>query len=171
MVINGKALLLVAPIRDMKFTKLTSPGGVTYGLGEAGYDIRIDQDIHFQPPNYHNNGSMIRGPMVSRNQVATYGNFILASTMEEFNMPTNLVGIVHDKSSWARQGLSVFNTVIEPGWAGTLTLELMFHGPDPVTIPKGAGIAQVIFTTTREARGYKGRYQNQPSGPVPAIKV
>lgn len=171
MVINGKSLLSLAPIRDMKFSKLTSPGGVTYGLGEAGYDIRIDQDIEYIPTKYNIDASIKRGPMISRDRVGSYGNFILASTMEEFNMPTNLVGIVHDKSSWARQGLSVFNTVIEPGWAGILTLELMFHGPDPVTIPKGAGIAQVIFTTTKEVRGYKGRYQNQPSGPVPAIKA
>ena len=42
------------------------------------------------------------------------------SSIEFFNMPKYLVGIVHDKSSLARQGLSVFNTVIEPGWKGYL---------------------------------------------------
>ena len=97
--------------------------GVSYGLGEAGYDIRIKQGVALNP--------------VSR--------FILASTVEYFNMPKNLVAVVHDKSTWARQGLSVFNTVIEPGWRGYLTLELVYHGSEELYIPQGAGIAQVLF--------------------------
>lgn len=60
-------------------------------------------------------------------------------------MPENLVGIVHDKSTLARKGLSVFNTVIEPGWKGFLTLELVYHGSEDFHIPAGSGIAQVLF--------------------------
>jgi len=95
--------------------------------------------------------------------------FCLASAIEEFQMPPNMVGVVHDKSTWARQGLSVFNTVIEPGWNGFLTLELVYHGRDGLHIPAGAGIAQVIFHRTVEYAAYDGKYQNQADQPVEAI--
>jgi dCTP deaminase len=75
----------------------------------------------------------------------------LASAIEEFDMPNNLIGIVHDKSTWARRGLSVFNTVIESGWKGFLTLELVYHGDEELIIPAGAGIAQVMFHQTMDS--------------------
>ena len=58
-------------------------------------------------------------------------------------MPRDMVGVVHDKSTWARRGLSVFNTVIEPGWRGKLTLELVYHGGQDLLIPAGSGIYPV----------------------------
>jgi dCTP deaminase len=97
------------------------------------------------------------------------GNFALASTIEEFQMPTDMVGVVHDKSTWARKGLSVFNTVIEPGWKGFLTLELVYHGRDILAIPAGSGIAQVLFHNTAFTASYDGKYQNQADQPVEAI--
>ena len=84
-------------------------------------------------------------------------------------MPTWLMGIVHDKSTWARQGLSVFNTVIEPAWKGHLTLELVYHGNQPLHIPAGSGIAQVVFHRLEEQAIYDGRYQGQADKPCPAI--
>ena len=83
-------------------------------------------------------------------------------------MPNCLVGIVHDKSTWARRGLSVFNTVIEPGFKGGLTLELVFHGSGELTIPAGSGIAQVLFHTIAEPAEYTGKYQFQSTDPEPA---
>ena len=75
----------------------------------------------------------------------------------------------HDKSTWARRGLSVFNTVIEPDWRGFLTLELVYHGWKPLRIPAGAGIAQVIFHRTEETASYgNGKYQDQADQPVEA---
>lgn len=98
-----------------------------------------------------------------------HGRFTLASAMEQFQMPKDLVGVVHDKSTWARKGLSVFNTVIEPGWNGFLTLEFVFHGNEPVTILKGQGIAQVLFSRLEEDGDYgDGKYQNQEDRPVEA---
>jgi dCTP deaminase len=97
------------------------------------------------------------------------GNFTIASAIEEFQMPHNLVGIVHDKSTWARQGLSVFNTVVENGFFGGLTLELVYHGRNGLHIPAGAGIAQVIFHETIERAYYSGKYQGQSTDPTPAI--
>ena len=121
--------------------------GMSYGLSSAGYDVRIDQDLMILP-----------------------GGFSLASTMERFDMPPDLVGIVHDKSTLARMGLTVQNTVIEPGWAGWLTLEITNHGHSLISLPKGAPIAQILFhvMSSPAERGYSGKYQNQERGPQSA---
>lgn len=160
-VINGKTLLTKSPIRGMVPNKL-KVHGTSYGLGEAGYDIRIKQEIIFKP-------GMTMGPTIEVNGELEHGRFTLASAIEEFDMPADLVGVVHDKSTWARQGLSVFNTVIEPGWKGFLTLELVFHGNKEVVIPAGAGIAQVIFTSLAHDASYEGKYQHQADMPVPSV--
>lgn len=169
-VTNRSYLLQAAPIIDMHGKKITGPGGTSYGLGEAGYDIRIKQEVYFKP-NEHIRFHMDcrvtapdEKPVVER---AT--RFALASAMEEFNMPAYLMGIVHDKSTWARRGLSVFNTVIEPGWKGFLTLELVYHGKEELLIPAGSGIAQVVFHEVQEPTLYRGKYQNQADEPVSAI--
>ena len=146
MIINGKALLLKAPIIGMYEEKLKF-NGVSYGLSEAGYDIRIKQDVVLHP----------------------FRRFKLASTMELFSMPYDLVGVVHDKSTWARRKLSVFNTVIEPGWDGYLTLELVYHGWKPLKIKAGSGIAQVLFHKLENHAAYAGKYQSQADRPVEAI--
>lgn len=159
-VINGKTLLAKAPIRGMIPHKLKAHG-TSYGLGEAGYDIRIKQEVMFKP--------MTMGPEVWIDGQPEYGRFCLASAIEEFDMPADLVGVVHDKSTWARQGLSVFNTVIEPGWKGGLTLELVFHGNKELVIPAGAGIAQVIFSSLAHDAYYEGKYNGQSTDPTPSI--
>ena len=144
---NGKALLAAAPMSPMIGHKVVEHG-VSHGLSFAGYDIRIRQSVTLSSDN----------------------RFALASTAERFQMPANLVGIVHDKSTWARQALSVFNTVIEPGWHGdALTLELVYHGNGELHIPAGAGIAQVLFHRIEEPAQYSGKYQWQSAEPTPAI--
>lgn len=166
MVINSDELLKLEPIKGM-VTKKISEHGVSYGLGEAGYDIRIKQDIWFDPERHcvtRKDGEFII------NEEAFNGRFVLASAIEEFQMPGTLIGIVHDKSTWARRGLSVFNTVIEPGWDGFLTLELVYHGNEPLHIPAGSGIAQVVFHEVAVPAWYAGKYQNQEDRPVEARK-
>lgn len=189
-VINGKTLLAKSPIKGMASRKLKAHG-TSYGLGEAGYDIRIKQEIVFYPderyqylPVAEGDGkvgfkrSLLSGPYVlvisdAGTPTAEFetkpGRFTLASAIEEFDMPANLVGVVHDKSTWARQGLSVFNTVIEPGFKGGLTLELVFHGNKELIIPAGVGIAQVIFTTLAHDACYEGKYNGQSTDPTPSI--
>lgn len=162
-IINGNKLYFAAPIKDMLPSKERAHG-VSHGLGEAGYDIRIKQDILFKPTN-----SVSPAATFMDGKFSNPGTFCIASAIEEFDMPSDLVGVVHDKSTWARRGLSVFNTVIEPGWKGFLTLELVYHGWKELHIPAGAGIAQVIFHRTTENASYDGKYQNQPDKPVGAI--
>lgn len=122
--------------------------GMSYGLGPASYDVRIAQDVTLRP-----------------------GDFILASTVEFLRVPIDVSGQVADKSSWARRGLTVFNTFIDPGWYGYLTLELKNLGHDTLMINKGAPIAQIIFDKLDEDTllPYNGKYQNQPARPVEAI--
>lgn len=164
MIKNGKALLEAAPFISMLDHK-ERQHGVSYGLAEAGYDIRIKQDIKFTSALYPT-GRVHK--IYLDGQFYSEGRFVIASAIEEFAMPTDLVGVVHDKSTWARKGLSVFNTVIEPGWFGELTLELVYHGSDTLHIPAGCGIAQVIFHTLEESATYSGKYQGQSGGPTPA---
>jgi dCTP deaminase len=146
MIVNGQSLLQQRPLSPMAGMKLRQHG-VSYGLSEAGYDLRIKQAITLHP----------------------FKRFALASTIERFDMPEDLVAIVHDKSTWARRGLSVFNTVIEPGWRGWLTLELVYHGWGVLRIPAGVGIAQAIFHETQERANYgSGKYQDQGNEPIRA---
>lgn len=143
MIVNGKTLLKQAPIINMKSSKKKC-NGVSFGLTEAGYDIRVKQKI-----------------VLSHKK-----RFMIASAIEKFNMPPTLVGVVHDKSTWARKGLSVFNTVIEPGWKGYLTLELVYHGYEELIIEPGSGIAQILFSEIQNSSAYRGKYQNQEDKPV-----
>jgi hypothetical protein len=81
-----------------------------------------------------------------------------------------VVGVVHDKSSLARRGIAVQNTVLEPGWRGFLTLEITNHGPEPIMLKSGCAVAQVVFTFLDEPteRPYRGKYQDQEAGPQAA---
>lgn len=168
-VTNRRYLLQAAPIKDMSCTKRTGPGGTSYGMSEAGYDIRIKQEIKFMKWETTKTFFTLVTEPSSDWSTNNDGRFCLASAMEEFQMPDYLMGIVHDKSTWARRGLSVFNTVIEPGWKGFLTLELVYHGEGELIIPAGSGIAQVIFHEVEEPATYAGKYNNQPDQPVSAI--
>jgi dCTP deaminase len=121
-----------------------SPGGRSFGLSSASYDVRVDQDVI----------------------VAPHG-FMLASTGERFNMHADLAGTVHDKSSWARLGLAVQNTFLDPGWCGYLTVELSNHSGTEIRIARGEPIAQIVFKLLDRptALAYSGKYQNQERGP------
>lgn len=164
MVVNGNSLYRSSQLLDVPDRKI-SEHGVSYGLGEAGYDIRIKQDITF----YRLFGLIPMVKVVDGNQVSRhFGKFTLASAIEKFNMSPSCVAIVHDKSTWARRALSVFNTVIEPGWKGWLTLELVYHGRKKLHIPAGSGIAQVLFHLVQEPANYNGKYMNQENKPVAA---
>jgi dCTP deaminase len=121
--------------------------GMSFGLSCASYDIRIAESVTIHR-----------------------GEFIRASTLERFDIPTDVLIVVHDKSSWARRGLSVFNTVFDPGWHGYATLELANLGKETLTILAGDPIAQVVchLLTEPTTQAYAGKYQNQEAGPQPA---
>ena len=146
MILSAQSIRKRKPIYP--FFDRTTFAGMTYGLGPAGYDVRIAERVKLRP-----------------------GEFSLASTVEQFYMPADVLAIVHDKSTWARKGLAMQNTVIEPGWRGFLTLELTNHGPNTLEIPDGSPIAQIVFHLLDQPTDtpYRGKYQDQAAGPVAAI--
>lgn len=138
---------LIAPFR---LRTVHEESGMSYGLSSCGYDVRLRERLEIAP-----NG------------------FSLASTLEKFNMPDDLCGLVKDKSSLARLGVAVQNTVIEPGWRGYLTLEITNHSPtERMVLLEGQPIAQVIFELldTPTSMPYSGKYQDQPPRPVEALR-
>lgn len=146
MILPAQTIRKLKPI--LPFHERTVHNGMSFGLSHAGYDVRIAEGCMLDPQES-----------------------CLASTVEEFLMPNDLVAFVHDKSTWARRGLSLFNTVIEPGWQGFLTLELVNHSSEMLIINAGDPIAQIIFMRLEEPTEtpYTGKYQNQKRGPQEAI--
>lgn len=167
MFVNRTKLLELKPIVDME-TEKKKFEGTSYGLSEAGYDVRIKQNISFLNDAFGQR-TVVTDPETGE-QTIYDGAFCLASTMEKFDTPSCLVGTVKDKSTWARKGLSVFNTVIEPGWSGWLTLELVYHGTGEMKIMAGQGIAQVLYGLLAEESHYaNGKYQNQGNFPQASL--
>jgi dCTP deaminase len=146
-VLSAQTLRYVKPVSPFYERTPHLASGTTFGLGPCGYDVRLDQNVVLAP-----------------------GDFTLASTMEYFTMPADVVGVVHDKSTWARRGLAVQNTVIEPGWCGYLTLELTNHSALEIVLSEGTPVAQILFhALDRETDSpYSGKYQNQERGPQSA---
>lgn len=118
----------------------TVVNGKSYGLSAASYDVRIAHKL-----------------------TLLCGESALAHTVEDFWLPDNVVGYVVDKSTWARRHVTAFNTLLDPGWHGNLTLELVNLGHTPVAIMAGDPIVQIAFHWLDEPTNavYAGKYQNQ----------
>lgn len=195
MIINGKALLDIEPIEGMIPTKQRAHG-LSHGLSEVGYDIRIKQSVFYTPPNpYHamqlyDDRNKYKHNIFKRKfdkaffgftrvvdgkqEVVKIGRTAIASSIEPFNIPKGLWCKFSNKSTLARCFVDPVNgTDGEPGWKGHLTIELIFHDIQPMVIPAGSGVMKAVFQKlTMEADyGSDGKYQNQPDQPVPALFV
>ena len=122
-----------------------SPGGKTFGLSSASYDLRVAKEVTLMGKDFQ-----------------------LATVMEYITMPDFLAATIRDKSGWARAGLAVQNTHVNPGWRGYLTLELSSHVDNWIIIPAGEPIAQIVFELLDEPteQPYLGRYQDHPNVPM-----
>jgi dCTP deaminase len=144
--IRSRCLERTPPLLTPFVERSVSPGGRSLGLSSASYDVRIDQDV-----------------------IIPARGFVLASTVERFAMHADLVGTVKDKSSWARLGLAVQNTLLDPGWCGYLTVELSNHSNAEIRIARNEPIAQIMFELldqpTEQPYPAEGKYQNQERGP------
>lgn len=167
MIVNGQQLLSASPIVGMLLNKHKA-GGVSYGLAEVGYDVRIKQGLHFHRDCYGNKVTTVSTDGVGQRFI---GWAVNVNVIEEFTMPTDLVGIGHPKSSWNRRHLRLGTPVIEPGWNGFLTISVDYAGEEPLYVEPGAGIMQVIFHRLESAATYQGRYQNQSNQVIGAIKL
>ena len=155
-------------------------GKPSYGLGSFGYDIRLGKRFlapvegaggHLDP--HGSPGRLFRELEEPRAYELPPGSWVLAESVETFHMPDDLLGLCLGKSSYARCGLLVNATPLEPGWRGKLTLSLVNLSPFPVLLSVGQGIAQVVFLRGRRpSRSYRekeagGRYQDQPGVTLP----
>ncbi|HHK67109.1 dCTP deaminase [Candidatus Acetothermia bacterium] len=155
-------------------------GKPSYGLGSFGYDIRLGSkflvpiggiNAVLDPIDFPH--SHFREIEVTDTLEIAPGSQVLAESVERFRMLDDIAGVCWGKSSYARCGLLVNVTPLEPGWIGVLTIELVNLSPLPIRLHVGQGIAQVVFFRgERPARTYAekeagGIYQNQPGVTLP----
>jgi dCTP deaminase len=138
---------LASPPMIYPFTERGVKNGSSFGLSACSYDVRIDMDLVLAP-----------------------GAACIASTVEDFHMPLDVAGFVVDKSTYARVFVSAFNTLMDPGWYGNLTLELANLGSTEVRYRNGDPVAQIVFHLLDQPTElpYRGKYQAQERGPQPA---
>jgi len=99
-------------------------------------------------------------------------SFVLARSFEYFKIPRNVLALCTGKSTYARVGVIVNVTPLEPSWEGFITMEISNTSPCPVRLYANEGIAQVVFLESDEvcAISYadrKGRYQSQKTITLP----
>ena len=162
---------LVAP-----FTERGVVRGKSYGLSACTYDCRIDQDLVLEPMPFSLIAEQIKNPGITWSDREWNGLLVesvryraLASTMERFAFPHNVCGSVLDKSSYARVFVSAFNTHLDPGWDGFLTVELVNLGDTVVEYQRGDPVCQIKFEWLDEPTElpYVGRkYSDQPARPA-----
>ena len=147
-------------------------GAISYGLSSYGYDFRIAADfliftnVHTSivDPKAFDSRSLVR--VQEDVCIVPPNSFALARTVERICMPRGVIGLCVGKSTYARCGIVVNVTPLEPEWEGYLTLEVSNTTPIPAKIYAGEGIAQILFFESDELCevSYKdrgGKYQNQ----------
>ncbi len=98
------------------------------------------------------------------------GHFLLAATLEYLRIPRDLAAYVLGRSSWGRVGLIVATAImIQPGFAGSLTLELVNDGDSPIRLYPGTRIAQLAVHALDGPTAFEpeGKYK-APTGPQPS---
>ncbi len=134
------------------FVDQTEDGVVSYGLGHYGYDIRVGEKFHvfsnvsstpIDPKDFSDNAFVEKE---TGNYIEIPPNsFALGHAVEKINMPNDLMGLCIGKSTYARCGIIVNMTPVEPGWEGHLTIEISNTTPLPAKVYANEGIAQVLF--------------------------
>jgi dCTP deaminase len=154
---------------------------ISYGLGSAGYDIRVDDEFKIFSPIPGNAGGVVDPKDFNPQLLTTFvgdscdvppHSYVLCKSKERFIVPEDIAITCIGKSTYARCGLHVNVTPLEPGWEGILTIEISNATPSPVRIYADEGIAQILFFQLSgrvkvSYRDRKGKYQNQV-GIVPA---
>jgi len=155
-------------------------GRPSYGLGSFGYDLRLGSRILvplggvnavLDPVDFPD--GHFREFTAERSFELSPNSQVLAESVERFDMPDDVCAVCWGKSSYARCGLLVNVTPLEPGWRGVLTIELANVSPLPIRLHIGQGIAQVVFFRgNRPERTYGekeagGAYQNQSGVTLP----
>ncbi|HSG50055.1 MAG TPA: dCTP deaminase [Longimicrobiales bacterium] len=126
-------------------------GKISYGISSYGYDIRVAPDfkvftnVHnvvVDPKNFDDRSFV---DVRADECIIPPNSFALARTEEYFRIPRDVLVICVGKSTYARCGIIVNVTPLEPTWEGYLTLEISNTTPLPAKIYAGEGIAQLLF--------------------------
>lgn len=172
---------MITPFSLNQVTEAQNGGkAISSGLSSVGYDICLDSTIKmFRPtlsstvidPKNFKEAQLLEEYEVKGGwfDLPPHG-YVLGASVERFNMPDTVSAICLTKSTYARCGLLLNTTPLEPGWTGYLTLEIANLTDLAIRVYVGEGIAQVLFfkherpETTYGDR--KGKYMDQAAGPV-----
>ncbi len=161
-------------------SKQTRKGKISYVLSSYGYDARVSNDFKIftnvnstivDPKNFKKEGFVSRKSKVC---IIPPNSFVLARTVEYFRIPENVIVICLGKSTYARCGIIVNVTPLEPGWEGHVTLEFSNTTPLPAKIYANEGAAQFVFIKGNEKPEIsyskrKGKYMRQKGVTLPKI--
>ena len=153
---------------------------ISYGTSSYGYDVRCADEFKIftninstivDPKNFDSKSFVdIRADVC----IIPPNSFALASTIEYFRIPRNVLTVCVGKSTYARCGIIVNVTPFEPEWEGIVTLEVSNTTPLPANIYANEGIAQVLFFEGDEPcetsyADKKGKYQAQQTLTLPKL--
>ena len=167
------------------------PGRVSFGVSSYGYDVRVGTlfKVFTNVDPTGSGGQAIVDPKsftgdmfvtinteeTGRDHIIVPPNsFALAETVEEITVPRDVLAICLGKSTYARCGIIVNVTPLEPEWRGKVTLEISNTTPLPAKIYANEGIAQMIFLKADRvcSKSYAdkgGKYQNQAGLTLPRV--
>ena len=155
-------------------------GAISYGVSSYGYDIRVANEfkvftnVHntvVDPKNFDPKSFVdIKADIC----IIPPNSFALARTIEYFRIPRDVLTVCLGKSTYARCGIIVNVTPLEPEWEGHVTIEISNTTPLPARIYANEGIAQVLFFQSDEPcsvsyKDKKGKYQAQRGVTLPKI--
>ncbi len=158
----------------------SAEGIISYGLSSYGYDARVAPDFKIftnvdnaiiDPKNMPDTTFVDRTTDVC---ILPPHSFALARTMEYFRVPRDVLVLCLGKSTYARCGIIVNVTPLEPGWEGHVTLELSNTTPLPAKIYANEGICQFLFFKGNEPcdvsyRDRQGKYMGQTGVTLPKM--
>jgi dCTP deaminase len=153
---------------------------ISYGISSFGYDARVSNEFKIftnvnseivDPKNFK------QGNFVSKKAkecIIPPNSFVLASTVEYFKIPNDVMVICLGKSTYARCGIIVNVTPLEPDWEGYVTMEISNTTPLPAKIYANEGVAQFIFLKGNEKPDItyadrNGKYMKQSGVTLPKI--
>lgn len=165
------------------------PGRVSFGVSSYGYDVRVGTKFRIFTPTPRTGGITVVDPkkfsedLMVEVDTAEFGtdhviippnSFALAETMEWIDVPRDVLVICLGKSTYARCGIIVNVTPLEPEWRGRVTIEISNTTPLPARIYAGEGIAQLIFLRAEQVcrKSYAdkgGKYQDQQGLTLPMV--
>ena len=159
-------------------------GVVSYGISSYGYDIRLGTNYKVftnvkntivDPKNLSDEAFVDISTVENGFVTIPPNSFALAESREYIKMPRDLLGICVGKSSYARVGIIINVTPIEPEWEGKITIEISNTTPCPAKVYSSEGIMQLLFLKASEPcrvsyNDRDGKYQGQAGITLPIVE-